>query len=110
VKYMYFVCRDESIKTAPGEIPRAVEPWLRDVESRGVLLEGQPLDPPARAVTVRNRNGEVTVTNEPFTNAAESIVGFDIVECDTMDEAIDEARRHPMAAFGAVEVRAFAES
>ena len=79
------------------------------MESRGLLLEGQPLDPPSRAVTVRSRNGEEAVVDGPFTDAGERIVGFDIVECDTLEQAVDEARRHPMAPFGAIEVRAFAE-
>lgn len=94
----------------PGEIPRAVEPWLQDAQSRGVLLQGQPLEPSSNAVTIRVREGEVTVHNGPFAETAERIVGFDIVECEGMEEAVNEARRHPMAPFGSVEVRAFDNS
>lgn len=110
VKFLYLVCRDETIKATPGEIPRAVEPWLRDVQSRGVLLQGQPLESPSEAVTIRVREGEVIVHNGPFAETVERIVGFDIVECKSMKEAVVEARRHPMAPFGSIEVRAFDNS
>ncbi|HQT99186.1 MAG TPA: YciI family protein [Acidimicrobiales bacterium] len=110
MKFLYLVCRDDTIKAAPGEIPRAVEPWLDDVRARGVLLEGQPLAPPSDAVTIRVRGGEVLVHHGPFTAATERVVGFDVVECPSMEEAVNEARRHPMAPFGSIEVRAFDNS
>ena len=31
--------------------------------------------------------------------------GFDIIECASLDEAIEIAARHPVAADGAIEVR-----
>jgi hypothetical protein len=110
LKFLFLVCRDETIKSTPGEIPRAVEPWLRDVQSRGVLLQGQPLEPFSNAVTIRVREGKVMVHVGPFAETAERIVGFDIIECAGMEEAVNEARRHPMAPFGSVEVRAFVDS
>jgi hypothetical protein len=110
VKFLFLVCRDETIEAMPGEIPRAVEPWLQDVQSRGVLLQGQPLEPSSNAVTIRVREGEVIVRDGPFADTTERIVGFDIVECEGMEEAVEEARRHPMAPFGSVEVRAFESS
>jgi hypothetical protein len=36
-------------------------------------------------------------------------VGFDILECADLDEAIEVARKHPMAWVGRVELRAFGE-
>ena len=84
-----------------------MEPWLQDVQSRGVLLQGEPLEPSSRAVTIRVRDGDVIVRKGPFAETNERIVGFDIVECDSMEDAVSEALRHPMAPFGAVEVRAF---
>jgi hypothetical protein len=34
-------------------------------------------------------------------------VGFDILECDSLEEAIAIAARHPMARAGRLELRAF---
>lgn len=110
MRFLYLVCRDETIVTVPGEIRAAVEPWLQDVQSRGVLLQGQPLAPASGAVTIRVREGQVVVRQGPFVETNERIVGFDIVECASLEEAVDEARSHPMAPFGSVEVRAFEET
>ena len=109
MEFLYFVCRDASIPAQPGEISGAVDIWLADVVARHVLLEGQPLAPPSTAVTVRVRDGRVFDEAGPFAEASEHIVGFDIVECPSMEDAVAEARRHPMAPFGAIEVRAFDE-
>ncbi len=35
------------------------------------------------------------------------ILGFDILECDSMEEAIEIAARHPMARAGRLELREF---
>ena len=47
------------------------------------------------------------MTDVPFTDTKEVIVGFDILECETMEEAIEIASRHPMARAGRLELRAF---
>ena len=35
--------------------------------------------------------------------------GFDVIECGSVDEALEIAGRHPVARFGAVEIRPFVE-
>ncbi|MEX1077836.1 MAG: YciI family protein [Homoserinimonas sp.] len=69
-------------------------------------IAGGRLRPAEDAKSVRMRGGEHLVTNGALAEATEHIVGFDIVDCDNLDEAIDIAPRHPMARFGRVEVRA----
>jgi hypothetical protein len=53
------------------------------------------------------RGGDVLVADGPFAETKEQIAGFDIIECDDLDEAIDVASRHPVARFGSIEVRPF---
>ena len=43
----------------------------------------------------------------PFVETKEQVAGFDVLECDDLDEAIEAAARHPMARGGIVEVRPF---
>lgn len=45
----------------------------------------------------------------PFAETSEHIVGFDIVEYPSMEDAVAGTRHHPMAPFGAIEVRAVDE-
>jgi hypothetical protein len=51
--------------------------------------------------------GQLLVTDGPFTESKEWIAGFDILECNDLDEAIAIAARHPMAKGGKLELRPF---
>jgi hypothetical protein len=63
------------------------------------------LRPASAATTVRRRSGEVLLTDGPYAETKEQIVGFDLIECENLDEAIEIAAAHPVAAAGMVEVR-----
>ncbi|KUL46953.1 SgcJ/EcaC family oxidoreductase [Streptomyces regalis] len=106
MKYMLLVCGDDTAD-ASGMTP--VEPWVEDLGDRNVRLHGHRLALPAEAVTVRVRGGEVLRSDGPFAETKEYVAGFDILECDSMEEAIEAAARHPVAAIGAMEVRPFWE-
>ena len=69
---------------------------------------GNVLAPTSAATTVRVRNGELLVSDGPFAETKEVIVGFDLLECADLDEAIEVARAHPMARDGRLELRPFA--
>ena len=61
---------------------------------------------PATTRTVHIRQGGIpAVTDGPFLEAKEYLAGYYLVECDTVDEAIEIARQVPCGAHGAVEVR-----
>ena len=57
------------------------------------------------ATLVRVRDGEVLVTDGPFTESKEWIAGYDLIEAADLDEAIEIASKHPMARFGRIELR-----
>jgi hypothetical protein len=83
------------------------EAWVTDVDGRGKRIIGDRLRPVDDATTVRVRNGEVLITDGPFTESKDWIVGFDVLECDDLDEAIEIASAHPMARAGRLELRPF---
>ncbi|WP_210479375.1 YciI family protein [Naasia sp. SYSU D00948] len=83
-----------------------VEEWFEEVTARGAHLDGDRLRPAEEAKTVRVRDGRLSVTDGPFAETKEVIVGYDLLECADLDEAIDLASRHPMARFGRIELRA----
>ena len=105
MKYMMLICVDAAMKPTAGE--PTIEQWLDEVE--GKRLDGSALRPVRDATTVRTRGDEVLLTDGPFAETREYIAGYDIVECADLDDAIQIASRHPVARFGAVEVRPFAE-
>ena len=97
-----------------GKDPQPYDPsddniaeWSADTQARGVSEYGERLRPGEDATTVKVRNGQVLVTEGPFTEAKEWVGGFDIIECDNLDEAIEIASKHPAARFSSAEVRPF---
>jgi len=105
MKYLLLICADESLGAPPEEEP--IEPWLEEMDGRGVRLFGDRLQPVSAATTVRVRTGELMVTDGPFAETKEQIAGIDILDCKDLDEAIEVASKHPVAKFGSVEVRPF---
>ncbi len=58
---------------------------------------------------MRVRNDERIVADGPFAETKEIVGGYYVVDCDTLDQALDAAARIPSARFGAVEVRPVAQ-
>lgn len=106
MKYMMFICVDPDVE-APRQDSPTIDEWLDEVQ--GSRIGGSQLRGTADATTVRTRGDDVLLTDGPFAETHEYIVGYDIVECADLDEAIRIASRHPCARFGAVEVRPFME-
>jgi hypothetical protein len=77
----------------------------REAEEAGVLAGGNELGPTRDATTVRVRDEETLVTDGPYAEVKEALGGFYLLECESLDEALDWAARIPGAHHGAVEVR-----
>ncbi len=73
--------------------------------SESVTKGGEELDSDATATTVRVRGGETLVTDGPFAELKESIGGYYVFECDSIEDACTWAAKIPAARHGAVEVR-----
>jgi hypothetical protein len=95
--------RDE-YEPQPGELD-AVRQWREDLQARGMEPTGWPLRPALEGTMVRVRNGEVLRTDGPFAETKEVIGGFEVLDCATLDEAIELVSRFPAAAYGCVELR-----
>jgi hypothetical protein len=66
---------------------------------------GSELDAVATATTVRVRGDETLVTDGPFAELKETLGGYYVFECDSIDDACKHAARIPAARHGAIEVR-----
>ncbi len=77
-------------------------------EAATLVRGGASLYQTSTATTVRvegGRGGEVVVTDGPYAETKEAFMGFYLLECADLDEAIATAARIPGAWDGAVEVR-----
>jgi len=107
IRYLMLVCTDPAVDPREFDRPEPVDPWVDEMDGRAVRLYGSELEPPDSARTVRVRDSRAIVTDGPFAETKEQIAGFDVLECADLDEAIEVARRHPMARLGMLEVRPF---
>jgi len=89
----------------PERAQRAIQAWtawMRDLESRGKLKErGRPLQTGGRVV------GKKGVSDGPYAETKDIVLGFVIVDARDLTEATELARGCPMVegGGGAVEVR-----
>jgi hypothetical protein len=78
-----------------------------ELAQAGVLLAGEGLHPSAKGARVRFAGSERTVIDGPFAETKELIAGFWIWRCNSLQEAIDWAKRcpNPMEGESELEIR-----
>jgi hypothetical protein len=111
VEYMALIYGDEGGWQALGEDERRAwydryRAFADDARTAGVLVAGDELGSTQDATTVRVRDEQVAVTDGPYAEAKEALGGYFLLDCNSIDEAVDWAARIPAAEHGAVEVRA----
>jgi hypothetical protein len=110
MRYMMLVCVAEGVELSQedkAQVGPATDAWVEEMGGRGIRVEGHELRPVSDATTVRMREGELLISDGPFAETKEQIAGFDIIDCQDLDEAIEVASKHPVAKFGSIEVRPF---
>lgn len=79
--------------------------YTRALKSARALVALERLDVVDTATSVRLRGGERLLTDGPFIETKEHLLGFYLVEVPDLDAAIDWAARMPGVRGGTVEVR-----
>ena len=110
MKFMLLIYNDKALLDAlpPGEFDSRMRHCLAhadDLRDQGKLLDAQILAAPSAAKSVRIRNGRQTTLDGPFAETKEMIAGFNVVEAESMEEAVRMAAEWPWAQTGCVEVR-----
>ena len=76
-----------------------------ELRAAGRVLGSQQLEPPATARTLRTRGGRTSIVDGPFAETKEMLAGFNLLEAESLDEAVRLAGEFPWSQFGSVEVR-----
>ncbi len=110
MKYMFLIYTEEATEPQVGspEFDAMMEGYFAftaDVQQKGIMERGAPLEQTDTATTVRVRNGQVRTFDGPFAETKEQLGGFYILDCENLDEALAYAARIPGASLGSVEVR-----
>jgi hypothetical protein len=71
----------------------------------GELIVTEALADSSMAKRVSVREGRVMTSDGPFAEAKEHLAGFYLVQCDSIERAVEIAGRIPEAELGLVEVR-----
>ena len=76
-----------------------------ELRREGRILDFQQLEEPKTAKTIRVRNGRRVETDGPFAEAKEVLGGFNLIEAEDMEEALQIAAEIPWTTTGSIEVR-----
>ena len=110
MKYLLALIGDETrfAEATPEQQAESMKGWdayTRATIDAGVHLGGEGLQPSSTATTVRIAvDGEPIVSDGPFVETKEQLVGYYLLDCKDLDDALAWAKRIPMPG-GDVEVR-----
>ena len=109
-KYMLLLHDDPSVfaTVSPEQMQQIIEKymaWGKKLSHAGVLVGSDKLtDEPGRVM--RGRNGQVRVTDGPYSESKEVLGGYYTIEAASYEQAMDRARDSPHLAYGGtIEVR-----
>ena len=110
MKYMALIYGNEEAWDALSEEEqqRVTERYMA-LAREPVTVGGDELQDPDTATTIRVRDGETLTTDGPFAETKEQLGGYYLLDCGSLDEALEFAARIPAAERGAVEVRPVVE-
>ena len=110
MRFMMVVIPSGSQTTAADAVPSAeavakMMEYNKSLQKAGILLGLDGLYPPSTGARVSYTDGKATVKDGPFAEAKEAIGGYWIIQVRSREEAIEWARRAPMANNEIIEVR-----
>jgi hypothetical protein len=85
-----------------------IDDWVeytRVLKEAGVLAAAEQLRGIDTATSVRLRGGERLLTDGPFVETKEHLLGFYLLDVPDLDTAVEWASRMPIVRHGTVEVR-----
>src|SRR5262245_60182913 len=110
MEYALLIYMDESTMPPDGSAERAerfaaYRAYTAALKDAGSFRGSVKLAGTTTATSVRLRKGQFLTTDGPFAETKEQLAGLYVVECDSLDEALERASHHPGARFGTIEVR-----
>lgn len=111
MKYLCMVFLDEQKLQALSEaeqreLDRSSQAYDKELMAQKHFIAAEALKSSSTAASIRFTDGSSpSITDGPFIQANEYIGGFILIEAQSRDQAIEIARKIPVARFGGVEVR-----
>ncbi|AWV08592.1 YciI family protein [Marilutibacter maris] len=110
MKFLVMIHTDDDLvaELPEGEFDRLMKGCFEkadELRAAGKLLDSQQLEHGRTARTLRQREGRMSITDGPFSEAKEVLAGFNLIEAADMDEAMEIARQFPWSQTGHIEIR-----
>jgi len=110
VKYLILIYSNDAAWSALSDEQRASvgaghAALTEQLADSGELIVSHGLADPSMGKRVSVHDGQTMTSDGPFAEAKEHLAGFYLIECESIERAIEYAARAPDAAFGTVEVR-----
>jgi len=109
-KYMLLLHDDTAAfaNISPEQMQKVIEKyvaWGRRLREKGVMRGGEKLtDEPGKVM--RSANGQVRVTDGPYSESKEVLGGYYLLEADSYEQAVEYAKDCPQLEYGGtIEVR-----
>jgi hypothetical protein len=88
--------RDSEAGVMPTEkLIREMGKFNEQLVKAGVMLDGEGLQPSSKGARVRFEGSKRTVIDGPFAETKELVAGFWLLQCKSLDEAIEWMKRCP---------------
>ncbi|WP_433466911.1 YciI family protein [Spirillospora sp. CA-128828] len=93
MRFLMMTTDDGAAQAGPPDEKTQVEmgKFIEEMSKSGVLLATGGLEPGGTRIT--SSGGKITVTDGPFTEAKEAVVGFALIEVRSREEAIELSKR-----------------
>jgi len=109
MKYMLLIYGNEEVwNSMAGDFDQVIkdtEALHKELRSSGEFISAYGVAEQAQAKTVSIKDGQPVVSDGPYLEAKEYIGSVDLIECASLERALEIAARVPFARFGQVEVR-----
>jgi hypothetical protein len=109
-RYLLTIFQPDGDPPAPEileKVMRDIDVLIQETKSTGAWLFNGGLHAPSTATVVRNQEGEVLITDGPFTESKEHVGGILIIKATDLDSALEWGRKAARAIGLPIEVRPF---
>ena len=110
MKYLLLCCHEEKkvdsmSKSECDAIMEETVAYCEALKKSGHLIGVEALESIQTAMTVRLRNGKLSVTDGPFAETKEQLGGYFLISARDLNEAVQVASKFPSVRFGTIEMR-----
>ena len=109
MKYMLLIYGNQEVwNSFAGEMDQVIketEALQKELRGTGEFISAYGVADQVDAKTVRLQDGLPVVSDGPYLEAKEYLGSIDLIECASLERALEIAGRVPFARYGSVEVR-----